>query len=130
MLYETITGDVPFPSETQHGFIFKHVSETPPRPDLRAGFPAPLARLALDCLQKDPGARPTMTEVAERLRASLAWRAPRRWLRWGIAVASGVLVGLWLGFPEALDPVSHGWFGAPVARALQDVALAVRDVLP
>jgi eukaryotic-like serine/threonine-protein kinase len=122
MLYEAITGDVPFPSETQHGFIFKHVSETPPRPDMRAGFPAPLARLALDCLQKDASARPTMDEVAARLRASLAWRAPRRWMRWSVALAGGVLVGLWLGY--------DGWFGAPVARALRDAALAVRDVIP
>jgi serine/threonine protein kinase len=130
MLYEAITGDLPFASETQHGFIFKHASEAPPRPELRAGFPAPLARLALDCLHKDVAARPTMDDVARRLAASLEWRAPRRWKRWLAAAALVGAVGVWLGFPQLLEPVSDGWFGAPAARALRDASLAVRGALP
>jgi serine/threonine-protein kinase len=130
MMYEAITGGVPFASETQHGFIFKHVSEVPPRPILRAGFPAPLARLALDCLAKDPDARPAMDEVATRLRASLS--GPSRWrrARWIAALAVAIAVALWIAFPNALDPLCDGWFGAPVARALRGGALAVRGLLP
>jgi serine/threonine protein kinase len=130
MLYEAITGAVPFASETQHGFIFKHVSEPPPRPVMRAGFPAPLARLALDCLDKDPDARPAMDVVAARLRAALAGRS--RWprARWIAAGAAAIVLVLWLAFPGALDPLCDGWFGAPAARALRDGSLAVRGLLP
>ena len=130
MLYEAITGGVPFVSETQHGYIFKHVSEPPPRPTPRAGFPAPLARLALDCLAKDPEARPAMDEVATRLRGALtgrSWWSRGRWIAIGSAIA---IVVSWLAFADALDPICDGWFGAPAARALRDAALAVRGLLP
>jgi len=130
MLYEAITGELPFASETQHGFIFKHVAEAPPRPELHPGFPPPLGRLALDCLEKDPEARPTMREVAARLRAALEWRSKRRRAAWIVSAALAVMIVLWLAFPNALDPVSQGWFGAPAARALRDAALAIRGVLP
>ena len=130
MLYEAITGELPFASETQHGFIFKHVAETPPRPVLHAGYPAPLGRLALDCLHKDPEARPSMAEVAARLHAALEWRSG--WRRAGrlLLVAAATLCVLWLAFPHALDPLCEGWFGAPAARAVRDAALAVRELLP
>lgn len=130
MLYEAITGELPFASETQHGFIFKHVAETPARPELHPGYPAPLGRLALDCMEKEPGARPTMSEVAARLHAALEWRSMRRRVLWIVAAVLAVAVVLWLAFPRALDPVCDGWFGAPVARALRDAALAIRGVLP
>ena len=130
MLYEAITGELPFASETQHGFIFKHVAEEPRRPVLHPGYPTPLGRLALDCLEKDPGARPTMQEVAARLHAALEWRSWRRRRLWiGLASLAAIAV-LWLGFPRALDPLCDGWFGAPVVRAVRDAALAIRGVLP
>jgi serine/threonine-protein kinase len=130
MLYEAITGELPFASETQHGFIFKHVAEPPPPPVLRAGFPPPLARLAMDCLGKDPDARPTMREVARRLRAALVWRSPRR-RGWVVAAAALVgVVAVIVAFPQVLDRVSEGWFGAPVVRVLRNWALAARGVLP
>ena len=128
MLYEAITGAAPFASETQHGFIFKHVSEAPARPALRPGFPPALGRLALDCLAKDPGERPTMDDVAARLHAALAPRARSRRGWWLLVPA--IAIALWLAFPGALDAISDGWFGAPVARALRDASLAVRGVLP
>jgi eukaryotic-like serine/threonine-protein kinase len=128
MLYEAISGALPFDSETQHGFIFKHVAEAPRRPELHAGFPAALGRLALDCLDKDPGARPTMDEVGERLRATRRGRARRR--RWLVVAVGIALLAAWLAFPHALDALSEGWFGAPVARALRDAALAVRGLVP
>jgi serine/threonine protein kinase len=130
MLYEAITGELPFASETQHGFIFKHVAEPPPRPTLHPGYPPPLGRLALDCMQKEAAARPTMTEVAARLRAALAWRSSRRRWWWIGAAVLAVAIVLWLAFPHALDPLCEGWFGAPVVRALRDSALAIRGVLP
>jgi len=94
MLYEAITGALPFDSETQHGFIFKHAAEPPPRPELRHGYPAGLGRLALECLDKDPEARPAMPEVAARLRRVLARRSPARLLRWLLAAVVIALIAL------------------------------------
>jgi serine/threonine-protein kinase len=128
MLYEVISGELPFESETQHGFIFKHVAELPRRPEPFPGYPSALVRLALDCLDKDPDARPTMAEVAERLHDAMRGRSRRRvWIFVAVLI---VLAVLWLAFPYALDPLTDGWFGAPAARALQDAALAVRALLP
>jgi serine/threonine-protein kinase len=130
MLYEAITGELPFASETQHGFIFKHVAEEPRRPVLHPGYPPPLGKLALECLAKDPAARPTMQEVAARLHAALEWRSLRRRARWIALAALAATTVLWLAFPHALDPICEGWFGAPAARAVRDASLAVRGVLP
>src|SRR5688572_32547730 len=94
MLYEVISGELPFESETQHGFIFKHVAELPRRPEPFPGYPPALVRLALDCLDKDPDARPTMNEVAERLHLAMRARS-RRW-RWMFAVVVVALAVLWL----------------------------------
>ncbi|HTJ43515.1 MAG TPA: serine/threonine-protein kinase [Kofleriaceae bacterium] len=109
MIYEAITGDAPFASETQHGYIFKHVSEAPPRPEVRPGFPASLGRLALECLAKDPAARPTMDDVAARVHAALETRARSSRLGW-IAVPL-VAIASWLALPSALE----------IARALVGV---------
>jgi serine/threonine-protein kinase len=130
MIYEAITGETPFLSDTQHGFIFKHAAQQPPRPELRRGYPASLGKLALDCLQKDPDARPTMTDVAARLHAALTQRASRFGRRWIAAAAAVALVALWLAFPHALDPLCDGWFGAPAVRAVRDASVAVRGILP
>jgi serine/threonine-protein kinase len=129
MLYEAITGEAPFVSETQHGYIFKHVSQPPPRPVLRAGFAPKLGRLALDCLAKAPDARPAMDEVAARLREALEARARRRW-PWIAAASLALVIAIGIAFPHALDPLCDGWFGAPAAAALRDVAVAVRGLLP
>jgi eukaryotic-like serine/threonine-protein kinase len=130
MLYEAITGAPPFSAETQHGFVYKHVTEPPPRPALLPGFSPRLARLALDCLAKDPGARPTMREVAARLAGATGARSPRRRVAWIGAVALVGAIAVWLAAPHALDPLCDGWFGAPAARALRDWSLAIRGVLP
>src|SRR5690606_21367032 len=71
MMYEALTGSVPFPAETIYESILKHATEAPPplvekRPDLPPGVVALVER----CLAKDPAAR---FETAEELRD--AWRA-------------------------------------------------------
>ena len=129
MLFEAITGEAPFASETQHGFLFQHVSDAPPRPSLRAAYPRALGRLALDCLAKDAAERPTMAEVAERLR-SVRWGRSRWRTRAPVAAPAVAVVLLWLALPGLLDPVSEGWFGAPAVRAVRDASLAIRGILP
>jgi serine/threonine-protein kinase len=100
MIYEAIAGELPFKSDTQIGYLYQHAELAPPRPIVRAPFPASLAELALRCLAKDPGDRPTMTKVAKRLaETSLVRRRPWLWIAFALvailAAAAGVL--LWSG---------------------------------
>lgn len=73
MLYELISGNLPFHSSTQMGLAMKHIN-TPARslltiPGLRS-VPQELDDLIMQCLDKDPTARPKdAQEIADRLDA-------------------------------------------------------------
>ncbi len=59
VLYEMLTGTVPFEAENPVAVALKHVSELPPSPKvLNPRVPLPLADLALRLLSKDPDHRP------------------------------------------------------------------------
>lgn len=66
LLYETLTGTTPFQGDVVHTLLHQIRTETPPDPRIIAKHPIPdvLAELTMQCLQKDPGARP---ETAENL---------------------------------------------------------------
>ncbi len=54
ILYEMVTGEVPFEGDTPLSIIFKHKSETPPNPkEVNAQIPDELSRMILRCLEKD-----------------------------------------------------------------------------
>ncbi len=58
VLYELLTGQLPFRADTPAGLIFKHVYEPPPPPlDLNADIPPFLVEVTLKLLQKDPDDR-------------------------------------------------------------------------
>jgi serine/threonine-protein kinase len=71
VLYEMLTGRLPFVSDTAMGMILHHLqtAPTPPnvaRPDL--GIPAPLSDLLMIALQKEPGDRfPSAHDMAAAL---------------------------------------------------------------
>jgi serine/threonine-protein kinase len=73
VLYELLTGEVPFPGENFVAVAMKHVNEPPPsllerRPDL----PLRLVRAVERALEKDPARRfPSMAEFAGELRRSI-----------------------------------------------------------
>ena len=57
--YELLTGALPFGDRPSQAMIRAHISETPP--DVRtkrSDVPEPLARLVMQCLEKDPPKRP------------------------------------------------------------------------
>jgi transcriptional regulator with GAF, ATPase, and Fis domain len=59
MVYEVLTGRPPFPSGSPIEIVGAHLGEAPIPPiRLRRDVPAPLDRLVLRLLEKDPGARP------------------------------------------------------------------------
>jgi serine/threonine protein kinase len=58
VLYELLTGQLPFRADTPAGLIFKHVYEPPPPPgELRPGLPPFLVEITLRLLAKDPDDR-------------------------------------------------------------------------
>jgi eukaryotic-like serine/threonine-protein kinase len=73
VLYEMLTGEVPFPGESFVAVALKHVNDPPPSVlDVRGDIPLRIAE-AVDCaLEKDPERRfPTMDDFAAELEACL-----------------------------------------------------------
>jgi len=67
-----LTGRLVFQATTVAAVLVAHAREAPPQPSSLAAFPMPeaLDQLVLECLAKDPAARPQSAEVlAERLAA-------------------------------------------------------------
>jgi serine/threonine-protein kinase len=70
VLYEMLTGEVPFTGDTAVEIAMKHVNETPRPPSARApGIPADLDRVVLRCLAKSPADR---YQTSEELDSDLA----------------------------------------------------------
>ncbi len=71
MAYELLAGQSPFPGLPPHKLLVAHMSETPKAvAQLRPDCPPTLASLVMQCLAKDPVARPaTATELLQRLDA-------------------------------------------------------------
>jgi hypothetical protein len=107
MLYEALTGRVPFKGETAQDTLMRTLTDAPPPPrSHNAAVPAALEAVCLKCLEKDPAKRyASAKELAEELRNFLAGRPvvaqaksapPRRtravvgWVL--VAVAAGVLL--------------------------------------
>ena len=107
MLYEMLSGVLPFSSATAVGYVSAHLHDQPP--PLPPAVPGELAEVVLMFLSKDPGERPADASAAIReLRAALGGRSPaarkrvrqralRRTIRRASMVASVVLIG-GLGF--------------------------------
>ncbi len=130
MIYEAIAGKLPFESDSQLGFLYQHAEIEPPRPVVRPPFPPALGALALDCLAKDPAARPTMAQVADRLAAASLVRPLR--IRRALIIAAAallVLAILLVAVPRILDPACGNWFGAAPFRALQRAAQAAHHAI-
>ena len=63
-LYQVVTGRVPFDGNNHFAIMMAHVNEAPrPPSELRPDIPPLLERLILDCLAKDPAARPASCDA-------------------------------------------------------------------
>ncbi|MEO3778115.1 protein kinase [Micromonospora sp. B11E3] len=71
LLYETLTGRVPYPADTWEQLGAALATGAPPPPLDVPGLPAEVARTCLRCLARDPRDRPTAQEVAGVLRDQL-----------------------------------------------------------
>lgn len=74
MLFEMLTGNLPFRGLSMKELIAQHISVEPPRPSqLNTNVPLSLETVCLKCLHKEPGRRfQNAREVAEELRRWLA----------------------------------------------------------
>ncbi len=77
VMFELLTGRVPFQSETQAELLFKHLDEAPPSVrDFNQNTPLPLAKLIDELLAKEPQDRPfdalavqvRLEEIREKLK--------------------------------------------------------------
>jgi hypothetical protein len=80
VMYEVFTGTVPFKNDNDDlvAVIFAHVNETPaPLRSVNPAVPAPIERIVLRLLEKDPDRRyPSAHEVAADIRALLGLDTP------------------------------------------------------
>jgi serine/threonine-protein kinase len=58
IIFEMITGELPFKSETAMGFLGKHIVEDPPLPSsIKSGIPPALEKIVMKLLKKEPDER-------------------------------------------------------------------------
>jgi tRNA A-37 threonylcarbamoyl transferase component Bud32 len=73
ILYEMVTGQVPFVADTPLAVIFKHVSDPLPLPStIKPGLPEPIEQVILKALAKDPADR-----FASAAEFASAWKRAR-----------------------------------------------------
>jgi serine/threonine-protein kinase len=79
MLYEMLTGHVPFDAETPMAVLTKHVYEPPPPPrSLAPDLPVAVEAVVLRAVAKDPAARfQSAAEIATGVRAAMAKNPPQ-----------------------------------------------------
>lgn len=72
LLYETLTGRVPFPADTWEELARTPRHGHPPAPSFVPGLPHEVAEVCRRCLSRSPLDRPTARQVAEELKANLS----------------------------------------------------------
>jgi serine/threonine protein kinase len=114
LLFEMITGRVPFIGSTPVAVLMKHVQEAQPSPRImRPEIPPELEQLILRAMSKEPELRPSAEEMAARLRAGrLAPRAPKEKHRFWSSVLMLAAV-LLVSFAFLLEAVRDGLSAAP-----------------
>lgn len=71
LLFETLTGQVPYPADTWEQLTEALAEEGPPSLAGVPGLPSPVAEICVRCLARDPRRRPTAHQVASVLRDQL-----------------------------------------------------------
>lgn len=135
LLYQLVTGQVPFDANTPYAVILKHITAPLPSPrSIRPELPEAIERVIFKAMAKEPDDRfETAGELAQALHLALAtsadhqlpsptaswsWRSARRWVLATAAVLA--VVALALVLPSLLQsrPPTPATTGAPVTLAL------------
>ena len=120
ILYEMVTGDVPFASDTVMQAMFQRVTQTPKSPKLlNPGLPDNLVAVIMRCLEREPedryqsaGAILTDLENVERElahpRANPVTKAqPRRW-PWMLGAGAAALLAIVVAIPQTRHAILRG----------------------
>ncbi len=91
VLYEMVTGRLPFIGDTPLAAAAKRLNEAPPRPEVTApGVDARWSATVLRCLAREPEGRfKNALDILPELE-----RPPRRWPRWAALSAGGLALAL------------------------------------
>ena len=131
VLFECLTGEVPFPGGSEVATIYAHLEEEPPRPSARrAGVPAALDAVVIRAMAKDPGRRwQSGAELAraarDALQANARGRRTPRARRSAVLAAVGLVAAV-VAVVGALIVARSGGGGATLA-AIDANAVAVID---
>ncbi|HJZ63931.1 MAG TPA: tetratricopeptide repeat protein [Candidatus Acidoferrum sp.] len=123
VMYEMVTGDVPFAGESTWQVMYQRVKEKPKDPRLiKPDLPDWVSRVIMHCLERDPALRyQTAREILADIDAhrspsvprGMRFRLPTGTWRWLVSGAAGVLLtaGVLLGIPS----IRHWIFGSNAA---------------
>jgi DNA-binding SARP family transcriptional activator len=127
MAFELLSGRPPFHDMTPQALLTAHISKQPRSiRELRADTPADLAKIVMQCLEKQPAARPTSAAVlVEALEAITSGRKhvrqrsrPTPARRWRVAVLTAVGLALLVSVPLALRLFGVGSHGSLIAAGV------------
>ena len=92
LLFECLTGEVPFVRDSDIAVVFAHLEEPPPRPSERAGeLPSEIDAVIARALAKQPEDRyETCGELVDDARRALGLDEPQRPRRWFALALAGV----------------------------------------
>jgi serine/threonine-protein kinase len=138
ILFQMLTGKLPFQAETFMALLNRHLFEAPPRPTEvapHAGIPPAAEAVVLKALQKDPGNRfQSMAEMSAALVAVDAGVAP---VLVAEAIRQGPTSSALFRTQEASTGDSRRWWllggaigGSVIATTITIIALATREAPP
>ncbi len=119
ILYETVTGDVPFTGESTLQVMYQRLKEDPANPKvLHPELPNHLVRIILRCLERDPERRyQTAQEILHDLdtpgahvslrNLAIAIRHPKRKSAWVLAAVAGLALTVALAVPSIRNYFFH-----------------------
>ncbi len=114
ILFQALTGHVPFEDEAAHVLIQKQLRDAPRPNALVRGVPRELSQLCTELLARAPEQRPHYKELLERLRAAIprdeavdGTRLPASNPSLVVAPITPRLVGSSLGQSHSLDPLNR-----------------------
>ncbi len=122
MLYQMITGRLPWSAKTPSGYLKQLASTRPPSiRALRSDTPWPVLRLCMRCLSTSVDERPSSAAAAIDLLSPLRSAGRRRLAVAAVAGVGALAAAAWWQTPWALGPR-----GLPDDAARMDLAAAVR----